>query len=220
MPSRSLNKLNLNLEPGRDLGTAPAGFTDVKQDLDAVVQQLLLQSNDLTVVEAAGGGSGGPDGTEFQMFRTRVENNGGVLQVTTTSSLDLNASFPATASPFVSGINGASSSRVTLANGPIASTAFVNGYLFPSDSALSPALILDTAALTDSLFAGVFNLFSNSPSANKGIPVGHTETINGVSRRRLYVFFNGPSGGNFLPSGLSAGQFVTFDFMGYLPAAS
>jgi hypothetical protein len=166
----------------------------------------------------SGSSSGGAiAGTSFNAFRYYIQNVGGTLMHSFSVPGYDQLNFPGPDALTAPGINSPSNDLIALPRGPLASTAFSGGAMSPTDGDYANAIILDTADVAFGKLAGVITTSSNNSSFAKAITILDTETVNGVSRRRVYFIPKNSTDGAPGVGSLSSGQRFTMDFIGYLP---
>ena len=162
---------------------------------------------------------GGPTGTVFNSFRLFVTNDGGTVKhLFDVFDGDLSSGGPASALTAPS-INSPLRTLTTTPNGPVASTAFANGAMIPTDGTFPGSICLDVPDIADGKSSWGVLYTTNIAACPHGFAGVGTDTINGVSRYRLYLHAkNFTNVTQVLPGTLAAsGNFFMVDFQGYLP---
>ncbi|NKB56510.1 MAG: hypothetical protein GKS00_09255 [Alphaproteobacteria bacterium] len=159
-----------------------------------------------------------PAGAKYQCFRILVRNNGGVIQHAIISPFDLllNLPFPS-AGDLASKINNASNTQTNTPIGLIASLTPTAGAMIPTDGLEVGSLILDTAAFGVGELTGTWTLGNSNLTTVRGVfPTTISETINGVTKQRIYLVPQQSNNATVRLDTMTDTQFVTIYYAGYM----
>ncbi len=155
---------------------------------------------------------------KYQAFRLVIRNEGGTIQHFITTPFNGLFSSPfASPGSLANKVNNASSTPTATPIGAIATLTPTNGAMIPNDGLIPGALILDTAAFSNGDWTGTWTIASNTVTTFKTLtPSFIEESINGVSRLRMYIVGKTSTNNTDRWDQLAIGESVAIDYAGFM----